>query len=229
MLLNMPQKSQENTCVGFSISIKLQAWGLKLFQKETPTQVFSCGFWYSLWTPFLQNTSGQLFLNIGLPYFDLVEKISPNWFLVQKRNFTNLIFSTTWSFTKIRPGILQIRPLCPPSSVEMNKSYWLFLRSKSRSFSKFFYSPSRSLIPSLHSFQGTLFNWKIPFNKFQSIFSNSNNWIRDLYMFLIPLHKKMKFSIKNFFSKCDQIRRKLRIWSHLLKKSLTENFIFRAV
>ena len=36
----------------------------------------------------------------------------------------------------------------------------------------------------------------------------------------------MKFSIKDFFSKCDQIRRKLRIWSHLLKKSLLENFIF---
>ena len=35
----------------------------------------------------------------------------------------------------------------------------------------------------------------------------------------------MKFSIKDFFSKCDQIRKKLRIWSHLLKKSLTENFI----
>ena len=32
----------------------------------------------------------------------------------------------------------------------------------------------------------------------------------------------------NFFSKCDQIRRKLRIWSHLLKKSLMENFIFCA-
>ena len=31
--------------------------------------------------------------------------------------------------------------------------------------------------------------------------------------------QKMKFSIKDFFSKCDQIRRKLRIWSHLLKKS----------
>ena len=30
----------------------------------------------------------------------------------------------------------------------------------------------------------------------------------------------MKFSIKDFFSKCDQIRRNLRIWSHLLKKSL---------
>ena len=36
--------------------------------------------------------------------------------------------------------------------------------------------------------------------------------------------QKMKFSIKDFFSKCDQIRRKLR--SHLLKKSLMENFIF---
>ena len=35
----------------------------------------------------------------------------------------------------------------------------------------------------------------------------------------------MKFSIKVFFSKCDQIRRKLRIWSHLLKKTLMENFI----
>ena len=41
--------------------------------------------------------------------------------------------------------------------------------------------------------------------------------------------QKMKFSIKDFFSKGDQIRRKLRIWSHLLKKSLMENFIFCAV
>ena len=39
----------------------------------------------------------------------------------------------------------------------------------------------------------------------------------------------MKFSIEDFFSKCDEIRRKLRIWSHLLKKSLMENFIFCAV
>ena len=41
--------------------------------------------------------------------------------------------------------------------------------------------------------------------------------------------QKMKFSIKDFLSKCDQIRRFLRIWSHLLKKSLMENFIFCAV
>ena len=39
----------------------------------------------------------------------------------------------------------------------------------------------------------------------------------------------MKFSIKGFFSKCGQIRTKLRIQSHLLKKSLIENFIFCAV
>ena len=38
--------------------------------------------------------------------------------------------------------------------------------------------------------------------------------------------QKMKFSIQDFFRKCDQIRRKLQILSHLLKKSLTENFIF---
>ena len=34
--------------------------------------------------------------------------------------------------------------------------------------------------------------------------------------------QKMKFCIKDFVSKCAQIRKKLRIWSHLLKKSLME-------
>ena len=41
--------------------------------------------------------------------------------------------------------------------------------------------------------------------------------------------QKMKFSIKGFFSKCDQIHNFLMIWSHLLKKSIMENFIFCAV
>ena len=36
----------------------------------------------------------------------------------------------------------------------------------------------------------------------------------------------MKFSIKDFFSKYDQIRRKLWIWSHLPKKFLMVNVIF---
>ena len=39
----------------------------------------------------------------------------------------------------------------------------------------------------------------------------------------------MKFSIKNIFSKCDEIGSFLRSRSHLLKKSLMENFIFCAV
>ena len=41
--------------------------------------------------------------------------------------------------------------------------------------------------------------------------------------------QKMKFFIKDFFSKCDQIRKKVRIWSHLLKKSLMENFFYAVI
>ena len=37
--------------------------------------------------------------------------------------------------------------------------------------------------------------------------------------------REMKFFIEDFFSKSDQFRRKLLIWSHLLKKSLMENFV----
>ena len=36
-------------------------------------------------------------------------------------------------------------------------------------------------------------------------------------------------SFKGFLSKCDQVRSFLRIWSHLLKKSLMENFNFCVV
>ena len=43
------------------------------------------------------------------------------------------------------------------------------------------------------------------------------------------LHKKWSFPLRISFSKCDQIRSNLRIWSHLLKKSIMENFIFCAV
>ena len=51
------------------------------------------------------------------------------------------------------------------------------------------------------------------------------HFIELLALFVTVTVQKMKLSIKDFFSKCDQIRRKLRIWSHLLKKSLMENFI----
>ena len=51
-------------------------------------------------------------------------------------------------------------------------------------------------------------------------------WIKHFASILKYTIQKMKFPIKDFFSKCDQIRSFLRIWSHLLKKSLMENFIF---
>ena len=53
--------------------------------------------------------------------------------------------------------------------------------------------------------------------------------IQFCHTFWLYTAQKMKFSIKCFFSKCNQISRKLQIWSHLLKKSSMENFIFLAV
>ena len=41
--------------------------------------------------------------------------------------------------------------------------------------------------------------------------------------------QKMKFFIKDFFSKGGQIRSFLRFWTHLPKKFLMENFIFCAL
>ena len=55
--------------------------------------------------------------------------------------------------------------------------------------------------------------------------TNCTNWLETC----TKTAQKMKFYIKDFFSKFDPIRRKLRIWSHLLKKSSMENFIFSAV
>ena len=45
----------------------------------------------------------------------------------------------------------------------------------------------------------------------------------------VSLRKNKKLFIQDYFTKCDQIRCFLRIWSHSLKKSLMENFIFCAV
>ena len=56
-----------------------------------------------------------------------------------------------------------------------------------------------------------------------------SNRKQNLYIFGNHTTQKMKFSIKDFSSKCDQIRWKLRIISHLLEQSLMGNFIFCAV
>ena len=52
---------------------------------------------------------------------------------------------------------------------------------------------------------------------------------KDKYIATYLHYTKNEFSIKDLFSECDQIRRKLRIWSHLLQKSLMKNFISCAV
>ena len=79
---------------------------------------------------------------------------------------------------------------------------------------------------------------KPPLEVFEKAFISSSNYYLsfDLVILLnlrvkaaVVTAQKMKFSIKDFFSKCDQIRSFLRIWSHLLKKSLLEKFIYCAV
>ena len=59
--------------------------------------------------------------------------------------------------------------------------------------------------------------------KFDIVYTTNQNQSSNI------LNKKMKFSIKYFFSTCNQIRGFLRIWSHLLKKSLMENLTFCAM
>ena len=75
------------------------------------------------------------------------------------------------------------------------------------------------------SFLSIQSNLKDIFRYFLKITSN----VDILHFYWVYTAQKMTFSIKDFFSKCAQIGRKLRIWSRVLKKSLMKNFIFCAV
>ena len=70
-----------------------------------------------------------------------------------------------------------------------------------------------------HIFSCWLFQRNIFFRTLRPFLAFNDNPI-------ILTTQKMKFSIRDFFSKCDQIRRRLRIWSDLLKKSVLESLIF---
>ena len=62
---------------------------------------------------------------------------------------------------------------------------------------------------------------------FQQSFSRRNHYLNTFQSVTCYVTtQKKKFSTNYFFSQCDQIRKKLRIRSHLLKKSLMKNFIF---
>ena len=51
-------------------------------------------------------------------------------------------------------------------------------------------------------------------------------FLKNIEKKFVSCTKKKKFAVKDFFSKCEQIRRKLRICSHLEKKFRMENIIF---
>ena len=75
----------------------------------------------------------------------------------------------------------------------------------------------------------TIYNFSLCNMTLKSFSKYSILLFPDIGYDIATIAQKMKFSIKDFFNKCDQIRSFLRIWSHLLKKSLMENFIFCAV
>ena len=66
------------------------------------------------------------------------------------------------------------------------------------------------------------------FSKLAKFFINSK--LRSVNIFSrCQVQPTLHKGLKDFFSKCDQIRSFLRIWSHSLKKLLMENFIFCSV
>ena len=82
----------------------------------------------------------------------------------------------------------------------------------------------------------TMKNWsRLHLNHYGLWTIFASNIVSEILIFIqsLPFLKntaqKIKFCITDFFSKWDQIRSFLRIWSHLLKKSVMANFIFCAV
>ena len=61
-------------------------------------------------------------------------------------------------------------------------------------------------------------------NRWLLLKTNNSGLLRS--NFRVYTVQKMKFSIKDFMGKCDQILKKLRIWPHLLKKSSMETSFF---
>ena len=98
---------------------------------------------------------------------------------------------------------------------------------ESKATKQVFYIVGTYVLCCLPSFWYYLLTWLCR-KCFSNEYKPHRTWIRFFFKLLITFHaaQKMKFSIKDFFSKCEQIRSFLQIWSHLLKKSLMENFAF---
>ena len=68
VFLEIPQNSQENTCVIVSFVMKLQAEACNFIKKETLTQVFSCEFYEISKSTFSYRTTPVAASN----YFDML-------------------------------------------------------------------------------------------------------------------------------------------------------------
>ena len=67
------------------------------------------------------------------------------------------------------------------------------------------------------------------FDKRNNLFKSLTNYLSASEFIFLYTAQKIKFFIEHLFSKCDQIHSFMRIWSHLLKKSLMKNLIFCSV
>ena len=153
--------------------------------------------------------------------FETINQLNSQRFENQKANSCTGLFAATWSnFGKL---ILHVSFDIPQEGVSNHiLSLHLFVQSQQWNtrticeiFSKIIVKiPERNL--RRHSGVSLL-----NLNIFHTLLWCLNYWI-----WTSNTAEKMKFSINNFLSKCDQIRSFLGICSYLLKKSLMENFIF---
>ena len=120
-------------------------------------------------------------------------------------------FSQMWCFARFGTICIILKTWKTPMEADINSPSWVFF--------KFF----------------ELYKWyqiaqRITNTFYSTLFLQVFLWIKNCVVFhSSKTAQKMEFSMKDFFSKCDQIRRILRILSHLLKKIIMENFIFCAV
>ena len=103
--LKISQHSEENTCSGVSLLIKLQAEGLQLYQKQAPAQVLSCDsdflkFWA---TYILKNTYGRL----------LLKKTSANFYSLLAKLLFMWSQTRYWTIAAVKVGLSRLRKFFP--------------------------------------------------------------------------------------------------------------------
>ena len=162
-----------------------------------------------------------------------------HWNLIQK---PTLIFNTHWTKSEVfHDGFLQFWTHLPIKSFTENfifctMTVLLYLAKKRncsyrrRQLMKLLQMATGNA-PQINSFFSQLLNGKIYYtpdnNKTRMVINKVSRFFNIVSLRIVPFTaQKMKFSITDFFSNREQIRTFLWIWSHLLKKTVMENFIF---